>query len=178
MSNAIDPIPGSPPEQPVANRYTPDAQERMARLRAMASDFPDVADPKPLTLAEIRLARQTSPEALETAAVFAEAAPGVGSAVADVAEIRDAIAFELAYGRVPGEARAMARRADHAILRRKLKAVKLARGLYRLGKGYVTLDAGDSFKPHVAEMGNTLTRRRRKSPPPADIVDAATATKK
>ena len=178
MSNAIDPIPDPAPDQPVANQFSRDAQERMARLRAMASEFPDASEPRPLTPAEIRLARSTSPAALEKAAVFAEAAPGVGNAV-DVTELREAIAFELAYGGVRDEARVTARRVDHAILRKKLKAVKLARGLYRVGKGYVTLDSGDSFKPHVRDMRNTLVRpRRRKSAPPADIVDAATATKK
>src|SRR5688572_5243871 len=110
-------------DAPVANRFTRDAQERVTRLRAMAEEFPDAAEPRPLTLAEIRLARGTSASALEKAALFAEAAPGVGATVADVPELRDAIAFELAYGGVRDEALATARRIDHAILRRKLKAV-------------------------------------------------------
>ena len=164
-------------DTPVSNRFTPDAHERRIRLRAMADEFPDAAQPKPLTLAEIRIARQTTPAALEKAALFAEAAPGVGSNVADVAELRDAIAFELAYGGVRDEAQAMARRVDHAILRRKLKAVRLARGLYRLGKGYVTLDAGDSLKPHVKEMRNSLARRKRKGTPPVEVIQGTAAKK-
>ena len=155
-------------EEP-ANRFTPDAQERVSRLRAMAADFPDESQPQPLTPAEIRLARGTSIAALEKAALLAEAAPEIGNAIADVAELRDAIAFELAYGGVRDEARATARRVDMAILRRKLKAVKAARGLYRVAKGYITVDAGDSVRLHVTEVRRSLTRpRRRKAPADAD----------
>lgn len=167
----IPDVPG--PKNEPANKFTPDAQERMARLRTMAAEFPDEADPKPLTLAEIRLARATSLAALENAAVLIEAAPAVSGAVAaDAVALREAIAFELAYGGVREEARVLARRVDLAILRRKLKATKSARGLYRVAKSFTTVDAGDSVRPHVTEMQNSLrTRRRRKpvAPPgPAD----------
>ena len=158
MTTTIDPIDTAP--KPVANRFTPDAQDRTARLRAIVADLPDEADPKPLTPAEIRLARQTSGAALEKAAVFVEAAPGME--VVDAAELRDAIAFELAYGGVRDEALTLARRIDHAILRRKLKATKSTRGLYRIAKGYVTLDVGDAVRPHVAEMKRSLVRNSSK----------------
>jgi len=157
MSNVQEPA-----LEPAANRFTPDAQERIARLRAMAAEFPDASEPQPLTLAEIRLARQTSAAALEKAAIFGEAAPGMGAPVTNAPELRDAIAFELAYGGVRDEARALARRIDLAILRRKLKAAKSARGLYRIAKGYVTLDIGDSVRPHVDEMKRAISRPRRK----------------
>lgn len=159
-------------EQPAANRFTPDAQERVARLRAMGNEFPDDATPQPLSAAEIRLARGTTVAALEKAALLAEAAaPQI--AVAEVTELRDAAAFELAYGGVRDAALALARRVDMAILRRKLKAARSARGLYRVAKGYVTLDAGDAVRTHVTEMKRSLTRRRRKptpedTPPPAN----------
>jgi hypothetical protein len=52
-----------PPNEP-ANKYTPDAQERMMRLRAMAAELPDDADPKPLTIADVRQARSTTVRAL------------------------------------------------------------------------------------------------------------------
>ena len=152
-------IPDTP--SPPANRFTPDALDRMARLRSMAAEFPDETDPKPLTVAEIRLARTTSAATLEKAAVFIEAAPTVGGGVANVVELREAIAFELAYGGVRDEALALARRVDHAILRRKLKAAKGARGVYRVAKGFVTVDAGDAVRPHVAEMKRSLRNRRR-----------------
>jgi hypothetical protein len=152
----------TPAPEPIPNGFTPDAQERMARLRAMAAEFPDEPDPRPLTPAEIRLARQTTATALEKTAVFAEAAPGVGNPVTSAAELRDAIAFELAYSGVRDQARALARHIDLAILRRKLKAVRSARGLYRMAKGYVTLDVGEPVRPHVADMKRTFTRPRRK----------------
>ncbi|HKS22180.1 MAG TPA: hypothetical protein VJZ76_05250 [Thermoanaerobaculia bacterium] len=137
----------------------------MTRLRTMASEFPDEADPKALTSAEIRLARGTSAAALENAAVLMEAQPAVNSVgVANAVELRDAIAFEIAYGSVRDEARALARRVDLAIMRRKLKAAKAARGLYRVAKGYATVDAGESVRPHVAEMKKELVPRRRKKP--------------
>lgn len=157
-------IPDTPgPASAPANKYTRDAQSRMAELRAMADAFPDEADPKALTPADVRLARSTSAATLENAAVFVEAAPAVGG-IADVEELRDAIAFESAYGGVRDEARAFSRRVDQAILRRKLKAAKAARGVYRVGKGFVTVDAGDSVRPHLAEMKRSLKTRRRRKP--------------
>lgn len=160
-------------EQPVANRFTPDAEERKARLRAMAAEFPDEADPRPLTESEIRLARETSLAALEKAASLAEAVPDVGHIV-DIGEIRDAIAFELAYGSMRDEAHSLIRRVDLAILRRKLKVAKMVRALFRMTRGYVTLDAGDTAKPHFAALKRTLVRPRRKKPaPPADTEAAA-----
>jgi len=173
MTSTIDPI-GTP--KPVANRFTPDAQDRTARLRAIVADLPDEADPKPLTLAQIRLARATSVAALEKAAVFVEAAPGVD--VVDAAELRDAIAFELAYEGVRDEALALARRIDHAILRRKLKASKSTRSLYRIAKGYVTLDVGDSVRPHVAEMKRSLVRPSSKKSGAKPKPDPKTTTQK
>lgn len=167
-------IPDAPgPANEPANKYTQDAQERMARLRAMAAEFPDDADPKPLTRDEIRLARSTPLAGLENAAVFVDAVPVVGNAVADPAELRDAIAFELAYGGVRDEARALVRRIDHSILRRKLKATRSARGVYRVAKGYVTVDAGDAVRPHVAEMKRSLGGRRRRKNAPAPAPQTA-----
>jgi hypothetical protein len=154
-------IPGTPSEP--ANKFTPDAQERMTRLRTIAAEFPDEADPKPLTPAEVRLARSTSIATLENAAVFIEAAPAVGDAIAaDVVELRDAIAFELAYGGVREEARALVRHIDLAILRRKLKAARTARGAYRVAKGFVTVDAGDAVRTHVTQIKRSLQGRRRR----------------
>lgn len=155
----------------VTNRFTPDAQERIARLRAMGAEFPDETEPRALTPAEVRLARGTTVAALEKAAVLAEAAPRI--AVAEVTELRDAIGFELAYGGLRDAALALARRVDQAILRRKLKAVKSARGLYRVAKGYVTLDSGDSVRTHVTEMKRTLNApRRRRKPAPDPLLPA------
>jgi len=145
-----------------ANKFTRDALERMTRLRAMAEEFPDEAVPRLLSSAEVRLARGTSAVTLENAAIFVEAAPAVGGAVANAVELREAIAFELAYGGVRDEARALARRVDMAILRRKLKAAKAARGVYRVAKGFVTVDAGDPVRPHVAEMKRSLRGRRHR----------------
>jgi hypothetical protein len=162
----IPEVPTAPVEP--ANKFTPDAQDWMARLRTMANEFPDEPEPKPLSSADIRLARSTSIAALENAAVLIGAAPAVSDTVnADAVELREAIAFELAYGGVRDEARALARRVDLAILRRKLKAAKSARGLYRMAKGYITNDAGDAVRPHVAEIKRTLGGRRRRKIDPA-----------
>ena len=172
MSDTLNPA-GPPKAAEVpANRFTPDAQERVARLRLMAEEFPDDTDPRPMTPFELRTARHTSVAALEKAALFAEAAPAVGG-VANTTELRDAIAFELAYGGVRDEAAALARRIEHAILRRKLKAVRATRGLYRVAKGFITVDAGDAVRTHVEEMKRTLVRPRRKKaekiPPDAAV---------
>src|SRR5215212_8747298 len=145
-------IPDTPnPAIEPANKFTPDAQKRMSHLRAIADEFPDEENPKPLTLAEIRLARGTPVATLENAAIFLEAAPALGNAIGpstEVVDLREAIAFELAYAGVRDEARALVRRIDMAILRRKLKASKAARGVYRVAKGFVTVDAGDHVRPH------------------------------
>src|SRR5687767_8928479 len=85
MSN-VPMNPANPAVDPIANRFTPDANEQIERLRAMAAEFPDEAEPRPLTLPEIRLARQTTPAALEKAAFFAEATPGVSGTIADVVD--------------------------------------------------------------------------------------------
>ena len=153
VAAADAPAPPNPP--------TVDAQEKIARLRAIEADFPNESDPKPLTKAELRLATVTAMAFLEKAALFAEAAPDVGGALAvDCAVLRDAIAYELAYGGVVDETQALARRVQMAIARKKLKAVKVARALYRVAKGYVTSDAGDLVKTHVREMGRALNRHR------------------
>ena len=167
----------TPAPEPIPNGFTPDALERMARLRAMAAEFPDEADPKKvLTLPEIRLARQTSLAALEKAAVFAEAGPNVGAPSANAAEMRDAIAFELAYTGVRDEARELARRIDLAILRRKVKAVKGARGLVRMAKSFATLEEGEEVRSRVTDMKRAFTRpRRKKATAPTE---PATAEKK
>ena len=167
----------TPTPEPNANRFTPDAQERMARLRAMADEFPDEADPKKaLTSAEIRIARQASPVALEKAAVFAEGGPNVGAPSVNAAELRDAIAFELAYGGVRDQARLLAHRIDRAILRRKLKAVKSARTVVVMAKSFATLDEGEAVRPQVGEMRRAFRRPpRKKATAPTE---PATAEKK
>jgi hypothetical protein len=154
-------------EEPAANRFTVDAQDRAARLRAIAEEFPDDADPRTLTVAELRLASATSIQALENAARLVEAAPQL-AVHADVAVIREMIAFELAYGGVRDQAKAVARRMDRFILRRKLVVAKMVRVLYRVAKGYVTADEGDAVRPHVEELGRALAPRRRKPAPPPD----------
>ncbi len=161
MNDVIETVLEAAPELPSPNRFTPDALDRMARLRAMAADFPDTADRRPLKQAERALARSTSVAALEKAAVFAEVAPGLGSSVGEVALLREAIAFEMAYISVRDEALALARYIDQAILRRKYPAAVVTRGLYRLGKGFVTLDAGDPVRTHVSDMKRALVRRKK-----------------
>jgi hypothetical protein len=169
--SAIDPGNGGvTPQAPIANRYTPDAHEQSVRLRTMAEAFPDDPDPRhALKPSEMRLARQTSAAMLEKTAAFAEAAPAIGApAATNVAELRDAIAFELAYVSVRDDARALARRIDLAILRRKLKAVKSARGFYQVAKSVALLDVGEPVRPHVEDLKRALTPRRiRKTVPPA-----------
>jgi hypothetical protein len=158
---------------PAASPQTLDAQDKIARLRAIANDFPDDVEPKPLTPAERQLASRTSIVFVEKAAVFAEAAPNIGVALSvDTAALRDAIASDLAYGGVVDETRTLTSRMEAANLRKKLKAVKVARGIYRVAKGYVTTDLGNAVTPHVDEMKRALQRPRKKKvappePPPA-----------
>jgi hypothetical protein len=164
--------PGTPVAgTPAASPQTLDAQERIARLRAIADDFPDEASPKPLTAAERSLATRTSIVFVEKAALFAEAAPNIGVALSvDTAALRDAIASDLATGGVVDETRTLTSRMEAANLRKKLKAVKVARGIYRVAKGYVTTDLGHVVTPHVEEMKRALQRPRanKKKAAPAE----------
>ena len=156
-------------EEPAANHYSVDAQERRVRIRALVDEFPDDADPRTLTTAELRLASATSIEALERAARLVETKPQLGTA-SDVAAIRDMIAYELAYGAVRDEAKAVERRIDRTILRRKLKVAKIVRVIYRMGKSFVTGDEGDAVRPLVEQLGRELVpqRRRRPTTPPEE----------
>jgi hypothetical protein len=168
---------GTPPAgTPVASPQTLDAQDKIARLRAIADDIPDEAQPKPLTTAERQLASRTPIVFVEKAAVFAEAAPNIGVALSvDTAALRDAIASDLAYGGVVDETRTLTSRMEAANIRKKLKAVKVARGIYRVAKGYVTTDLGNAVTPHVDEMKRALQRPPKRTkkkaaptePPPA-----------
>jgi hypothetical protein len=142
------------------NPFLTDVQEKIAQLRAIASAFPDPGDPQALTTKELRLATATSLRFLEKAAVFIEASPALGGALSEVATLRDAIAAELAWGGIVDEAKALLRRVETAMARKKLRAAKAARALYRVGKSFVTSDAGDAMKPHVDEMGRALKRRK------------------
>jgi hypothetical protein len=176
------PNPGTPEAgTPAPSPQTVDAQERIARLRAIADDFPDEASPKPLTTAERRLASRTSIAFLEKAALFAEAAPNVGVALSvDTLVLRDAIASDLATGGIVDETRTLTSRLEDANTRKKLKAVRLARGIYRVAKSYVTTDLGNVVKPHVDEMKRTLQRpyasKKKTAPakPPATTPAATT----
>jgi hypothetical protein len=49
-------------------------------------------------------------------------------------------------------------------MRKKLKAVKITRALYKIAKSYATLDAADPVRPYVENLKQSLVRpRRRKS---------------
>ncbi|HXH94313.1 MAG TPA: hypothetical protein VNN25_22240 [Thermoanaerobaculia bacterium] len=176
------PNPGTPEAgTPAPSPQTLDAQERIARLRAIADDFPDEASPKPLTKAERNLAARTSIVFVEKAALFAEAAPNIGVALSvDTAVLRDAVASELANGGVIDETRTLISRIEDANTRKKVKAVKVARGLYRVAKSYVTTDLGHVVTPHVDEMKRALQRPRAKkktapAEPPATTPAATTS---
>ena len=166
------PNPGIPAAgTPAPSPQTLDAQERIARLRAIADEFPDEASPKPLTKGERQLESRTSIVFLEKAALFAEAAPSLGVALSvDTAELRDAIASDLATGGVIDETRTLISRMEDANTRKKLKAVKVARGIYRVAKSYVTTDLGHVVTPHVEEMKRALqrTRANKKKAVPAE----------
>src|ERR1019366_9827607 len=111
----------------------------------------------PLTKGERQLASRTSIVFLEKAALFAEAAPSLGVALSvDTAELRDAIASDLATGGVIDETRTLISRMEDANTRKKLKAVKVARDVYRVAKSYVTTDLGHVVSPHVEEMKRAL----------------------
>jgi hypothetical protein len=167
MRNASDSLtPVVPPaaaEAPDADVFTADAQQWMARLRAMAAEFEEAHEQRPLTRFEMGVARRTPLHALEKAAVFAEAA-GLGDTIGSLYELRSAVMYELAYGGVRDEAYALGRRVDAAILRRKHKASLLARALYGFGKSIAKLSLGDLVKTHIEDLKHALVPSRRRKP--------------
>lgn len=181
MSSSV-PNPDTPAAgTPAASPQTLDAQERIARLRAIANDFPEEASPNPLTTAERQLASRTSIVFVEKAAVFAEAAPNIGVALSvDTAALRDAIASDLATGGVVAETRTLTSRMEAANTRKKLKAVKVARDIYRVAKSYVATDLGTAVKPHVEDMKRALGKppKRRKAAPAEPPASTPPATSK
>jgi hypothetical protein len=160
-------------DEPAASRYSLDAQERIALLRSITDFLDDEDDGRPLTSAEMRLASLTTPAVLEMSALFSDAAPTVASGIVNASQLRDTIAYELAYAGVIDELLAAVRRGRLKILRRKLKVTRDVRVLYRMAKGYVTSDAGDSVRTHLEEMKRTLVRPRRRkiaAPPEEDAI--------
>jgi hypothetical protein len=140
------------------------AQQRIARMRAIASEFPD-ADPRPLTVSELRLITITPAEFLEKGALFAESHPGIGQNLdPDLpAMLRQAVVFDTENDGLVDEANALIRRIEMSSARTKLKAVKIVRALYRIAKGFVTADVGDLSKTRVQDMQRALkskTNRR------------------
>lgn len=156
-------LPPAADETPDANRFTADAQQWMARLRAMAAEFEEAHEQRPLTCFEMGVARRTPLPALEKAAVFAEAA-GLGDTIGSPRDLREAVMYELAYGGVRDEAYALGRRVDMAILRRKHKASLLARALYAFGKSIAKLGLGDLVKTHVEDLRRALVPSHRRKP--------------
>lgn len=149
------------PVGPQPNIFTTDAQARMGALRAMSADFPDEADARPLTPGEMAVARRTPLAALEKALVLAEAAPPLGAIFPELTDVRHAIAFELAYAGVRDEARAFARHADQAILRKKYKAVVAIRCLSGVSQRYGSMDAAEPLRLHIADLKRALSPRRK-----------------
>jgi hypothetical protein len=132
----------------------------MAVLRTVAADLTADPERRMLRPTEIRLARHTTAMALEKGAVCAESVPALN--IVDVAEVRDVIAFELAYGGLRDEALKLAREIDLAILRRKLKSVLAVRTFYRVAKAYKTLPTGHDIHVHLAELKRALVVPRRR----------------
>jgi hypothetical protein len=163
------------PVVPESNPMLIDARAKIALIRSIKADFPEETDSKPLRASEMALATKTTVAFLEKSALFIEASPILGSALADAATMREAAFAELAYGGLVDEALALVRRVRTSVLRRKLKAVRAARALYKVAQGFVTSDAGDPLRPHLAEMKRTLSRRRRPAKKPTAPPAASSA---
>ena len=171
---AADPAP-IPTTNP--NPLLADAQDKIAKLQALAASFPEEPDQNSLTSTDLRLATATSVQFLERAAQLAEAVPVVGAAVdTNVSVLRNAVYSELAYGALVDQLNTLARQVGMAIASRKLKAVRVARSFYQVAKVYVTTDAGAPMKPHVQELKQTLQRKRKTKAKPAKAPTPTPAT--
>ncbi len=161
----------------VANPFTADAQAKIASMRAIAETFPDDSQEKPLTKAEIRLASGTPIVFLEKAALLSEAAPSVQGALSvNSSFLRESIASDLASGGCIDESRVLTKRMETSRLRKKLKAVLVARDIYRMAKGFAKTNQGNTVAQHVQEMKHALQKKRTKKVIPTKAAPAAPAT--
>lgn len=143
-------------------------QKHLETLKAIADEYADPPDSPPLTTPQIRLVRSTPLEGLLAAANFAEAVPGVGGVLSDATLLKEAIDFELAHMPLLAAARELVIRIETRMLRQRLEAVLFARGLYRVGKSYVTTGSTQHEKVFVQAMRRTLGRHKRRKPAGGD----------
>ena len=154
----------SNPKDPKEPLSAEEIQALIARLRAIANEFPEDEDAVPLTPSELRLVSTTPMLFLEKCALFADSHPAVGKTLDDdlAGIFRKAVTGEIHSGGVIAEANFVVRRAETHAARLKLRAAKLGRELYRLDKSFITTDAGDIAKERVEEMQSALQVKSRR----------------
>ena len=140
-----------------------DAEKKTAILRELTAAFQPDPDTPPLTAAEMRLASGTPLVYVEKGAALLEAAPQLNGATPNASSImRLGIEAELAYGKVLAQSKELTRQIRMAMLRPKLRAVKMARSTCAVAEGFAKTDEGDVIKLHVDDMKQSRRRPPRK----------------
>lgn len=140
-----------------------DAEKKTAILRELAAAFQPEPDTPPLTTADMRLASGTPLLYLEKGAALLEAVPQLNGTSPNAASImRLGIEAELAYGKVLAQSKELTRQIRMAMLRPKLRAVKMARATCAVAEGFAQTDEGDAIKLHVEDMKQSRRRPARK----------------
>ena len=146
--------------------FEADARTKISVLRAMAADFTQ-PEPRSLTAAERRLVSATPREFVEKSVNFGQTAPSISAAAnADFADMRESEAYMSAYDALIDEIESLRQTVRKAVALRRLKTVRAARSIYRMGQIYVRSEGGDRAKTHVQEMKKALRRRRQPAEPP------------
>ena len=141
--------------------FEADARAKISILRAMAADFSQPT-PRSLTAAERRLVSSTPREFVEKSVNFGQTAPSISTASnADFVDMRESEAYTSAYNALIDEIESLRQTVRKAVALRRLKTVRAARSIYRMGQIYVRSEGGDSAKTHVQEMKKALRRRRQ-----------------
>ena len=141
-----------------------DAEKKTAILRELAAAFQPDPDTPALTAADLRLASGTPLIYVEKGAALLDAVPQLNGATPNAASImRLGIEAELAYGKVLAQSKELTRQIRQAMLRPKLRAVKMARATCAVAEGFARTDEGDSIKLHVEDMKQSRRRPPRKT---------------
>lgn len=149
------------------NSYTDSAQARVAELRAMRQQIPNLAIPASKGERR-RLIRAASvpQDFIELAAVAVKNSPAlVRGGGADPALTRDLTSFAEAYGPVADELEALAHFVRHSVTVARNKAGSDALTTYALARRLSLRPETADLAPHVSDMQRALGSRTRKAKP-------------
>lgn len=141
-------------------------QARIARyvktLRAIVDDYTPSSDTPQVTTPDRRLVRSTPLEGLLAAANFIDSVPGIGGTLADRDLLMRTIDRWPLHEDLLLQAKVLVRLIEDEVVRDRLEAVHYARGIYRVGKSYVTAPPTKRLQHYLHSMQQHLGRKKRR----------------